>query len=90
MTLLFTCLIAVVVSATQEISFVQRKITPKLSKKMRPQLVSNIFMEFQYRLYDCLAPPPLEGVYLFLGYSRKDSRVVMNGRKEVDLRMIIQ
>ena len=47
-------------------------------------------MEFQYRLYDCLAPPPLEGVYLFLGYSRKDSRVVMNGRKEVDLRMIIQ
>ena len=39
MTLLSTCLIAVVVSATQEISFVQRKITPKLSKKMRPQLV---------------------------------------------------
>ena len=85
MTLLFTCLIAVVVSATQEILFVQRRITPKLSKKMRSQLVCNIFMEFQYRLYDflCLAPPPLEGVYLFLGYSRKDSRVVMNGRKEV-------
>ena len=30
-----------------------------------------------------LAPPPLEGVFLFLGYSRKDSRVVMDGRKEV-------
>ena len=30
-----------------------------------------------------LAPSPLEGVYLFLGYSRKDARVVMEGRKEV-------
>ena len=30
-----------------------------------------------------LAPKPLEGVYLFLGYSRKDARVVLEGRKEV-------
>ena len=37
-----------------------------------------------YRLY-YLAPPPLEGVHLFLGYSRKDSRVVMDGRKEVEV-----
>ena len=29
------------------------------------------------------APAPLEGVYLFLGYSRKDARMMMEGRKEV-------
>ena len=28
-------------------------------------------------------PTPLEGVYLFLGFSRKDARMVMEGRKEV-------
>ena len=30
-----------------------------------------------------LAPKPLKGVYLFLGFSKKDARVVMEGRGEV-------
>ena len=28
-------------------------------------------------------PTPLEGVYLYLGFSKKDARVMMDGRKEV-------
>ena len=33
------------------------------------------------------APPPLEGVSLFLGFSRKDARVVMAGREKVSDRL---
>ena len=28
-------------------------------------------------------PTPLEGVYLYLGFSKKDARVMMDGRREV-------
>ena len=30
-----------------------------------------------------VAPKPLEGVHLFLGYSRKDAKVLMEGRQKV-------
>ena len=33
------------------------------------------------------APEPLEGVSLFLGFSRKDARVVMAGREKVSDRL---
>ena len=33
------------------------------------------------------APKPLEGVFLFLGFSRKDARVVMAGREKVSDRL---
>ena len=33
------------------------------------------------------APEPLEGVSLFLGFSRKDARVVMEGREKVSDRL---
>ena len=34
-----------------------------------------------------VAPEPLEGVSLFLGFSRKDARVVMAGREKVSDRL---
>ena len=34
-----------------------------------------------------LAPEPLEGVHLFLGYSRKDAKVLMEGRQKVSDRV---
>ena len=33
------------------------------------------------------APPPLPGVHLFLGYSRKDFKLLMEGRQEVSDRV---
>ena len=36
---------------------------------------------------DVAAPEPLEGVSLFLGFSRKDARVVMAGREKVSDRL---
>ena len=37
--------------------------------------------------FSVLAPPPLPGVYLFLGYSRKDFKILMEGRQEVSDRV---
>ena len=33
------------------------------------------------------APPPLPGVYLFMGYSRKDFKILIEGRQEVSDRV---
>ena len=38
-------------------------------------------------MMNTLAPPPLPGVFLFQGYSRKDLKILMEGREEVSDRV---
>ena len=72
------------VFVTLEILYVPRRTSQDMPRKMKFQNVFNFHNKIHsILLKPNLAPKPLEGVYLFLGSSRKDSKVVMEGRKEV-------
>ena len=85
MILLSICLTEEDVFVTLEILFAPKKTIQDISRKMKFQQVHSLPSSYKIQPYvlHILAPKPLEGVYLFLGSSRKDSKVVMEGRKEV-------